>query len=142
MVLLSDMLRDESLKHAMPKLGDLGINEEINKTYQYRTYLHETYDKAEMLGDLTGRLLNIRMSSKLEGISVDVTGNCVIIEDKDDKKRKKAMKEINDELKEFAKKFSYLSSLPDTESDDFEKYLNTRQLYDTVEIGDQVKILL
>ena len=117
-------------------------NDSIKETYSFRNYLRETYDKAEFVGDLTGRLLNTRMSAKLSGISVDVKSYEMSITDDDEKKRSKALKEISTEIKDFAKKFSYMSSLPDDKTDEFENWLDSHELFDTVQIGNTIKISL
>ena len=117
-------------------------NLDINDLYNFRKLNREIYNKGDLIGDLNGDLMKIRDIKKINLISIDLSMYSITLEDPDEQKINSALAEINNVLRGFLKRFSYLSSLTSEEADKYELYLNTYSLIDIIKCGNSVLITL
>ena len=114
----------------------------MEDVYNFRKLNREIYTKGDLIGDLNGDLLKVRDIKGINLISVDLAMFSITLEDPDEQKISSALEEINNVLRRFLKRFSYLSSLTAEESDKYEYYLNMYSLIDIVKCGNSVIVTL
>ncbi len=113
----------------------------INDIYEFRKFNRETFTKADMIGDLSGVLLNIRNITKVEKVFVDVSNFLLVFEDSKNQNRLgKSVIEADKALRDFLRRFSYMSNLPDELADKYELYLKSYPIFDIIQIGNSIKI--
>jgi len=114
----------------------------IDDVYKFRAINREIYDKADMLGDLTGTILKVRDVKGINKIAIDTAQYSITLEDTDNNKLDSAISEIENILKSFVKRFSYLSSLTDEVADKYEYFVTTFSMVDVVKCGNSVVITI
>ena len=114
----------------------------IEDVYKFRKLNREIYTKGDLIGDLNGDLMKIRDVKRISLISIDLSMYSITLEDPDDQKISSALNEITNVLRNFLKRFSYLSSLSSEEADKYEHYLNTTSLIDVIKCGNSTLITL
>ena len=123
----------------MNTLNDKNLTNEcinINDVYTFRALNRDIYNKADMIGDLTGTIMKVRDVKGINKISIDVSQYSVSLEDSNQNKLDSAVAEINNILVSFVKRFSYLSSLTEEEADKYEYFITHFPMMDVVKCGN------
>jgi len=118
--------------------------ENINTYYKYRDILREIYFKGELIGDLNGKIFELKDKYKeITGITVVIRSYLVTITVSNDQYLDMAINDLKQVLVNFVKKFSYLSS--DVTNDNVEAFINwieTSEIFDICKVDGICQVII
>lgn len=118
--------------------------ENINTYYKYRDILREIYFKGELIGDLNGKIFELKDKYKeITGINVIIRSYLVTITVSNDEYLDMAINDLKQVLVDFVKKFSYLSQ--EVTNDNVEAFINwveTSEIFDVCKVDGICQVIV